>query len=100
MIGVFLETSLFSRESLEMPFCRFGPARLQALTQTMRALSRLLNLSATEGLTRAISGQIDKTQVNAQGSIGGIWCWLRNIKGHSQIPCPVTVDQIRLPFDL
>src|SRR5205823_10946582 len=100
MIGVFAETGFFPREFLEMPFCRLGAARLQALTQTMRALARLLNLSATESFTRAISGQIDNTQINAHRSLGDIRGWFGNVKGDCQVPCPMAIEQVGLPFDL
>src|SRR5437016_7500262 len=99
MLGVFLETGLFARQFLQMPFRTFGATLLQALTQGMHTLSILLDNFTAEGLAFAIGSKVDDTQVNSEGSRGFIGRRGRNIKGDCQVECPVAVEQISLPFD-
>ncbi len=100
MIGVFLETSLTTREFLEMPLCRFRTLLLEMLTKGRQACSVLLDSLAAERLSEAVGCQIDNAQVYAQGTTfgfirGGSW----HIKGHSKREGFITVEQICLSTD-
>ncbi len=88
MIGIFSETGFTPRKFFEMTFCRFGPALLKPLPQRVHALARLLNLSTTKRLTRAVSGDIDNPQVNTQGlsSLIGVGVGTSKVTARYHIP--------------
>src|SRR5258706_3801265 len=99
MIRVPSKPGFSARQVLEMSFRRLCAAFLQALAQGMIALAGLLNWLTTEGLTIRRGSQVNDPQVNAERLSRFIRRWSGTLKGHSQIPCPMTVDEVSLHFE-
>ena len=99
MIGVFTETGFTPTKLFEMPFGTLRPAFLQTLPQRVHQLSCLLDLRTTERFTIRSRGYVHDAQVNTEDLSWLIRRWGWYIKGHSQIPCSIAIEQISLPFD-
>src|SRR6266567_6398540 len=99
MIGVFLKTGFAPRKFFEMAFGTLGAALLQALAQGMVAAAVLLDGFPAEGLARAIGGQMDDSQIDAQGA--SHWHRLRlwHVQRDRQKEHAVAIEQIGLPTD-
>src|SRR5690348_7333952 len=95
MIGVLFETSLFSRELFKMPFCRFGPTFLKALTKGGHALSVLLDSFATKDFTFRVGSQIDNSKINAQSpTFWLVWFRRGSFESHRKIKGAIAIEQV------
>src|SRR5258708_20801856 len=99
MIRVPFKPGFSARQVLEMSFRRRCSAFRQGWARGISACAGLPNWRTTEGLTIRRGSQVNDPQVNAEGLSRFIRAWSGNLKGHSQIPCPLTVDEVSLPFE-
>ena len=99
MVGVFAEPGFFARKFLKMTFGRFRATFLQALTQCLMPCTNTFNRLPTEGFPLRVSSQVDDTQINPEGVIGGSRGRGWNVKGYRKIEGPIAVKQVSLSLD-
>jgi len=99
MIGVFLKSGFLARELLKMPFSRFRPTFLQALPECMMPLPVAFDSFTTEGLTSAISRQVDDAEINTERSLRLTWHRFRHVQRYRKIKDTIAIEQVCLSLD-